>query len=87
MPYSVKANKVTVLEFDIQDLRGLLSDKAQAILGEVENGFVRKVEMEPLFVVEHGEATLAGIRVVVTDTLGAQSDRVRPIGVATFNRP
>jgi len=87
MPYSVKANKVTTLEFDIQDLRILLAEKSQAILGEVENGFERKIEMEPLFVVEHGEATLAGIRVVVKDTLGAQSDRVTPIGVATVKRP
>ena len=69
MSYSVKANKVTTLEFDIQDLRSLLSDKSHEILGEAERGFARKIEMEPLFIVEHGEATLVGIRVVVTDTL------------------
>ena len=68
MPYSVRANKVTTLEFDIQDLRTFLAEKSQEILGDSENGYDRKIEMEPIFVVQHGEATLAGIRVTVTDT-------------------
>ena len=87
MPYSVKANKVTTLELDLQDLRSLLAERSHAILGEVENGFDRRIEIEPLFGVEHGEATLTGIRVVVTDTMGDQSDRVRSITTASANRP
>lgn len=70
MPHSVKANKVTTLEFDMQDLRSLLSEKSHEILGEPENGFDRRIDMETKFVVQHGEATLAGIKVTVTDTLG-----------------
>jgi len=70
MPYSVRANKVTTLEFDVQDLRSFLADKSQEILGGTENGYERKIEMEPIFVVQHGEATLAGIRMTITDTLG-----------------
>lgn len=69
MPYSVKANKVTTLVLDLQDLRSLLGERSQAILGPVENGFDRRIEMEPMFMVEHGEANLTGIRVIVTDTL------------------
>jgi hypothetical protein len=48
-------------------------------LGEVESGFDRKIEIEPRFMVDHGEAALTGIRVVITDTLHEQNDRVRPI--------
>lgn len=70
MPYSVKANKVTTLEFDVPELRAILSDRAHEILGETEQGFDRKIEMEPLFVVQHGEATLAGIRMTVKDSFG-----------------
>jgi hypothetical protein len=79
MPYSVKANKITTLELDLQDLRSLLAERSHAILGEVENGFDRRVEIEPLFVVEHGEASLTGVRVIVTDTLGENDGGIRSI--------
>jgi hypothetical protein len=72
MAYSVRANKVTTVEFDVQDLRSFLSEKAQEVLGNSENGYERKIEMEPMFVVQHGEATLAGIRMIVTDTYLAE---------------
>lgn len=71
MAYSVKANKVTTLELDIDELRSLLAERSQAILGQVETRFDRKIEMEPLFVVDHGEATLTGVRIIVTDTLNS----------------
>lgn len=80
MPYSVKANKITTLELDLQDLRSLLAERSHAILGDVENGFDRRVEIEPLFVVEHGEASLTGVRVIVTDTLGENNGGIRAIG-------
>ena len=79
MPYSVKANKVTTLELDLQDLRSLLAERSHAILGEVENGFDRKIEIEPLFAVEHGEANLTGIRVIITDTLGEKNGQIQAI--------
>jgi len=69
MPHSVRANKTTTLEFDLQDLRAFFAEKSHEMLGDPEPGFQRKVDMEPLFAVQHGEATLTGIRVVVTDTL------------------
>lgn len=82
MPYSVKANKVTTLELDLQDLRSLLAERSHAILGEVENGFDRRIEIEPLFAVEHGEASLTGIRVIITDTLGEKNGRVQAVNTA-----
>jgi hypothetical protein len=72
MAYSVRANKVTTVEFDVQDLRSFLAEKAQEVLGNSENGYDRKIEMEPMFVVQHGEATLSGIRMIVTDTYLAE---------------
>jgi hypothetical protein len=83
MPYSVKANKVTTLELDINELRELLAEKAHAILGQVESGFDRKIEIEPLFNVEHGEAALTGVRVVVTDTLNSGAGRLHSVNSAT----
>lgn len=79
MPYSVKANKVTTLELDMNELRVLLAEKAHAILGQVESGFDRKIEIEPLFNVEHGEAALTGIRVIITDTLDSNPGRLRSV--------
>ena len=79
MSYSVRANKVTTLELDLQDLRSLLAERSQAILGAVENGFDRRIEMEPIFMVEHGEANLTGIRVIVTDTLDERNG-THPVG-------
>jgi hypothetical protein len=34
--------------------------------------------MEPLFVVDHGEATLTGLRIVVTDSLNDASHHSAP---------
>jgi hypothetical protein len=78
MAYSVKANKVTILELDIEEIRSLLAERSQAILGQVETGYDRKFEMEPLFVVDHGEATLTGLRIVVTDSLNDASHHSAP---------
>lgn len=85
MPYSVSANKVTTLEFDLQDVRSLLAERSQVILGDVEQGFDRRIEIEPRFMVDHGEAALTGIRVVITDTLSDQNDRIRPIKPSANN--
>ena len=79
MSYSVKANKVTTLELDLQDLRSLLAERSEAILGPVQDGFGRKIEIEPMFMVEHGEANLTGIRVIVTDTLDERNG-AHPVG-------
>jgi hypothetical protein len=76
MPYSVTSNKVTTIELDMHDLRSLLAEMSHAILGDVEKGFERKIETEPLLVTERGAPTLTGMRVTITDTLPNTTRRI-----------
>ena len=87
MPYSVTSNKVTTLELDMHDLRSLLAEKAETLLGAVENGFERRIEMEALFAVDHGQTVLTGIRVVITDTLGNNVERIHAFKPSVRNPP
>ena len=87
MPYSVKANKVTTLDLDMHDLRSLLAEKAETLLGQVENGFHRKIELEPQFAADHGKTVLTGIRVIITDTLGNNVERIHSLNPSVRNPP
>jgi hypothetical protein len=67
MPRSICTSKTAVLDFDISELRQILTERVGQALGGVEAGFERKFDIEPIFNVLHGQACLHAIRVRMED--------------------
>jgi len=56
-----------VFDFDLPELRQILTDKASQVFEALDPGYERHVTMEPLFNVVHGQANLRAIRVRIED--------------------
>ena len=68
MPHSISTNRTATFQFDVNELRELLTAKASEYAGPPESGFSRKVTLKPLFTVLHGQATLQGLELVLEDS-------------------
>lgn len=64
----VKASKVTTVEYDLEDVRKLLSENAEEALGPPEGGFERQIQMKTVFHVDRGDVIVTGFQLTVQDS-------------------
>jgi hypothetical protein len=64
----LKTNKVTTVEYGLEDVRVLLAENAEEALGPADDGFERQVHMKTVFHVDRGNVVVTGFQLTIQDS-------------------